>query len=475
MPIIDSRRNSDSVVDAVRSELPAEYTSTPLAQVPEKEVLNAWEKLHSEIYTNRTISQQTRDMILNIALMAQGGGGYFNRLQTVLSCLDQHPGSSMIEPPAENYGITFITRPKLCLRSSNLRNTRTMIPLDTTNNMSIAFMIRALLDTNLINANSGYSDLVKSCPLIDYQNPFLTPLCNRLTSFNGAPDIALQTMTTDGGYMSEAQTFVIGGDNLMRSGYQFSCSFSDILFSPIFAILYYWIEYIRCVTRGIMLAYPEDIDQQIINYTVSFYRFLLDPTRRYITKWAKLTGCFPTALPIGGMFNFSENQYTSSASRELGVNFIANRVEYMDYAILMDFNKLVQRYCPNINQEASGGGFHEPNSNGSQRSSLMHPNLPKSPFSNFRGLPYITSDRNGIRLEYRTVSNQAFFRDSPNNTIMQSLLCHEMHQSMGWMKNKNLVNDTHYYYTPETAEEAALSPSDVLKVFEAMKAEENRK
>lgn len=467
----DTEQDKSGVLEELRKLLPSYYKNVSLAEIPPEDILDAWNKLKQSLSSNNLIDSKTKDNILNISFLAHGSGGYVNRMQTVLSCLDQSPGSAIIEPTSENYGITFITRPRLCLRSSNLRNTRTMTALDTTNNTTVAFMIRALLDTNLINAGKSYSDLIKTSPLIDYQNPFLVPLCNTLTSFNGAPDITLATMTTDGGYMSEAQTFAIGGDNLMRSGYSITCTFRDILYSPIMAIFYYWVEYIRCVTRGIMLAYPDDIDQQIINYTVSFYRFVLDPTRRYITKWAKFTGCFPTGLPIGGMFNLSEGVFTNTASKEISVNFLCNRVEYMDYAILMDFNKLIRRYCPTINKVMGSDKEHEPDENGRHGEHIQHPNLTKSTFSNFRGLPYITSDKHGIRLEYRQVNNPIFTNNTGTDVIVKELLCHELQMQV--RHNTAFALSQADHYTPELLSQSFMANKDLVALIKKLSLPEN--
>ena len=142
-------------------------------------------------------------------------------------------------------------------------------------------------------------------------------MCNSLTSISGFPDIALQTQTTQGGYQQEAQTFAIGADDFNRATYNLSLNFKDIQHGPVSAIIYYWLEYIRCVTRGLMLAYADDIDEQRLNYTVSIYRFTLDPTRTYITDWCKCTGCFPTTLNTGSIVQVNDNEEFVRAAQQL--------------------------------------------------------------------------------------------------------------------------------------------------------------
>ena len=397
------------VLDVVREYLPESYKKSSLPNIPSKVVTQAWTDMMHALHERKDMPQSLRDRILNLAYASSGAGGYFNQVQQFMTCLDQYDMHS-IQPNTETSGITFITRPRLCLQSSNLRNNRAMTALDTLNTTSMAFGIRCLLDSNFGHANGGrYSQYCLHSPIYDPKNAFLVPCCNALVGFSGGQDIVLQTQTTEGGYQCEAQTFAIGSDNLQRGNYQLQLTFRDAQHGPITALFFYWLEYMRCVTRGIMMAYADDIDEQRLNYTVSIYRFLLDPSRRYITKYAKFTGCYPTALSIGAMFNKSAGEYFVQSASNITVPFMCNKIEYMDYAILMDFNTLVRRYCPEINWvKGKPEQEHEPDLNGYQNGELLRPNLPKEPFSNWRGLPYITSDMHGIRLEYRRVPNPVF-------------------------------------------------------------------
>lgn len=447
------------IPDFITEQLPTQYRGKELNTIPPEVLSSAWEKVQANLSTSGKLSTEAKKALIDLAYVSSGSGSYFNTMQSFLTTLDRY-GSVRIAPNIELSGLTFMTRPRLCLRSSNLRNTRTMTALDTLNTSSIAFMIRALLDTNLINGGTKLNSAVTSSPLFDHKNPFMVPLCNSLLSFSGSPNLSIEIETTDGGYMSEAQSFALGSDSLIRGNHTIDCNFRDVQGGPITAIIFYWMEYIRCVTRGIMLAYPDDIDQQVLNYTVSFYRFLLDPTGRYITKWAKYTGCFPISISIAGNFNKSAGKSFVDESSEVSVGFACNIVEYMDYAILMDFNNLVRRYCPDINK-TTAGTEHEPNDLGEQTSNLVRPNLPIDAMSNLRGLPYITSDRNGIRIEFRQVPNPVF--NDPENDFVTKLMCISMQQ--------RLKGDIAYaksqegYYTPELLKKSEqFSKLDMNKV-----------
>ena len=438
---------NNAIMQAIVPYLPNQYHNVEhLCAIPHDIMNTACEKMRNAALADDSneLSTTDKERILNIMWAASGMGGFSNQLQTFMTSLDRY-GKTNVTPVSEQVGYTFISRPRLCLQSSNIRNNRILTTLDTLNNSSMAFAIRCLLDSNFGLANDGqYRTEVATSPIFDEQNAFLVPLCNAVRGFSGSPDIDLEVTVTDGGYMSEAQSFAIGGSNLQRGNYNLTFNFQEVAYSPVMAILFYWIEYIRCVTRGSLLAYADDIDAQRLNYTVSIYRFIMDPTKRYITKYAKYTGCYPIGLPLGSVFNFGDGDVDVAASRNWSITFQCNKVEYMDYAILMDFNTLVSRYCPTINKaitktQADNSVYERNqfvqskdvehisyNDKGevSQGYQLKNPNLPIHPLTNFRGLPYIVSDKNGFRLEFRQHPSPAFGNQTV--TLADQLLFLEM-------------------------------------------------
>lgn len=314
---------------------------------------------------------------IDVMYRSGGFGGYLNQLQTFMTGIDrfQH---HIVPINSEHAGLTFITRPKLCLASSNLRQSRIMSSLDVIDTTAMTYAIRCLLDTKYCKTHFAEAS---SCPLLNANNPFMTPLVNGLTACTGWPDVVLDTETTEGGFHGEDQTYALGSNILNRSS-DLTLHFTDVQYGVIAAIFYYWIEYINNVVDGRMMAYAEDIDEQVLNYTVSIYRFLLDPSKRYITKFAKATGCFPKTHQYGAFMNFNKEEVFVQATQSFDVPFVANKIEYMDYGILMDFNILMTRWCPSI-QDA--------------------PILAPEPINNYRGLPWINTTENGIELQFRDV------------------------------------------------------------------------
>jgi hypothetical protein len=276
---------------------------------------------------------------------AAGTGSYLSQYQSLLSQFDRYGINAML-PNHEVVGYTFITRPKLNFSTTSLRQDRILSMLDTADNSSLQFAIRCYLDTRY----AKYVDnLALKCPFFNAQSPFLIPLSNNLVSVSGWPDPVLDTETTDGGFFSEDMTMVKGSDRLNRT-YDITLTFRDIQGGFIISLLWMWIHYIELVVRGDTMAYPEDIEARRINYTCSIYRMVLDPSRQFITKWSKATGCFPRSLPIGNIFNFGEKENFIHSAAQYSVPFTVNKVEIMDPIIFRDFNTIVARYAPFVKQ-----------------------------------------------------------------------------------------------------------------------------
>lgn len=304
-----------------------------------------------------------------------GAGSFVASYQTILSQIDRF-GVNLVLLNTEKAGLTFITRPKLNLTTSALRQHAVMATLDSLDGQSLPFTTRCLLDTKFATTPKTISPIAATSPFVNNELPFITPLTNCLESISGFPDFVLDTETTEGGFFSEDQTFAKGADFLNRS-YDLSLTFRDIQGGFIMSLLLYWELWIALAARGILTAYPEDIAARRYSYTCSIYRFVLDPSMRFITKWAKATGCFPKALPIGNSFNIGERESFLSSNLRFTVPFQANHIEYMDPRIFQDFNTLMSRYAPK--NYATSSRF------------VLADN---SPQSNFAGLPHIDT-KNG--------------------------------------------------------------------------------
>lgn len=319
-------------------------------------------------------------IVMDDTFTASAAGGYFNQIQNFMLGFDRYD-HTLIPANSEYSGWTFITRPRLNLSTIEIGRHREFAPINTLNPMALPFAIRCLLDTKFANSTANM-ELVAKCPWFDRRSPFNFPLCNALTDISGFPDITIETATTEGGYFCEDQTAGIGYDNLNRT-YDLQLNIRDSQGGMVCAIMYYWLMAMGKLFNGTMLAHREDIDQRRMCYTVSIYRFVLDPTKRTVTKYLKATGCFPKSLTTGGMFDVNQSEIFVTTSSKFTIPFVCNKIEINDYAILRDFNKLVRRYCPDID---------DPN---------VYKNYENTPENNFIGIPYIETDGDGIHVVFR--------------------------------------------------------------------------
>lgn len=343
--------------------------------------------------TNVTITQEMLDKfyknINKLVAVSMGQGDPSNYLQTAMSKLDRF-GTMMIPLNHEISGMTFITRPRLNFSSSSLRMHPILSTLDTWMPESVAFMIRSLLDTRISHPHSRivfpateeelkFQAIVDRSPLLNFRSPWLTPLCNCVTDISGFPDFNLETETTQGGFHSEDMTYAKGSDFLNRST-ELSVGFRDIQGGIVMAIIYYWTLYMALQCKGEVMAYPDDIYEQRLNYDVAIYRFMFDPSREVITKWAKATGCYPKSVPIGSAFNINQGEIYVSSTAKFTVPFVVNKVEYMDPSILKDFNALARRYWPEI----SNAKYTSANTTD----------------DNFLGLPFVVATDRGLEMRF---------------------------------------------------------------------------
>lgn len=334
--------------------------------------------------------------------------------QTFLSGFDRF-GVNPVMPSNEVVGLTFITRPKLCLATSNLKQDRVMAMMNTMDPYRLEFSIRSYLDFKFAK-NPKFKALTQYSPFINSESPFIVPLTNSLRSVGGHPDFYLDTETTQGGFYGEDQTIATGSDFNMRS-YDFSLTFRDIQSGYVLSLFLFWVRYIALVRRGQMIAYLEDIWAQRLNYTCSIYRLVLDPAKRVVTKWSKATGCYPKSVPLGAIFDYGEGDSYVNSSKEITIPFqVSGAVEYMDPIILQEFNMLIQRWNgqdPSLTSGADDGtDITKPNAAGRVRA-------PVSPFANFCGIPYIDVTNGSNALNFWCLPEE--LEDPIENTLKQMM------------------------------------------------------
>lgn len=384
-------------------------------------------------FANSDIIKHLIAKTIDAASHYSGYGGSTNTLQNFLLRIDRY-GNGLVPTNSMYRGFTFITRPRLNLTGANLHQHSLMNTLYTANERSVAFMIRALLDTRLANGEPlllgslppsetitdevlEFSEAARKSPLFDVHNPFFTPLMNGLVGISGFPDLTLQTESTQGDFHGGDFTYAKGSD-LMNRTEELSLEFRDIGGSIILSCMYYWCMAIALLAKGVMLAYPDDIYERRLNYTVSIYRFITDRTGTQVQWWAKATGCFPKSVPVGALFNISQGESLVASARNFTIPFVANNFEVNDVGTLFDFNALMRRYQPDITNE----------------NEFISVTNGCDPEHSFNSLPYLVTDSTGIRLDWRT-SAEYLTEDyviQNGKVIYQPQVAIE--EEMGWAK-----------------------------------------
>lgn len=324
-----------------------------------------------------TTQQKLLDAIVQLNAVNSGRGSYSSVAQTVLSQHDRY-GLAPVQINAEHVGLTFFTCPRLNFTTQSIRQDRVLAMLDTLDPNSYMFSIRAYLDRVFSKSGAGMSAATIS-PFFNSQSPFNVPMGNLLAGISGWPDFNVEVETTESGYYAEDMTTARGNDWGRRT-YNLMCTFREWQGGYLMAMFYYWLTAMSLQMDGAIVAYPDDREANRLNYTISIYRFILDPSMTTIVKWAKATGCFPTSLPIGDNFNYGVGDSFIHTSQQFSVPFVANNIRYMDPAHLNAFNQLVLRYCPSI-------------------ASYTKVPISAGPSGNFTGIPYIdlTTGQNELK------------------------------------------------------------------------------
>lgn len=389
---------------------------------------------------SESLIDQLKQAATESTFRSSGAGSFYSTWQTVTSRIDRL-GYNPTPPNHEVAGLTFITRPKLNLTTTSLRQDPTMSTMASVDPLSFPFSIRCYLDSKFAQWDK-ISGIASLSPFVNSDVPFIVPLTNCLQSITGFPSFDIDTETSNGGWFGEDQTIAKGSDMNMRT-YELNATFRDFQGGYIMAMFLYWARYIALVTKGITVAYPEDIIARRLNYTCSIYRFVLDPSRRFITKWAKATGCFPKSVPIGSAFDIPGRENYIHATQEITIPFVANTIEMMDPRIFADFNVLAAKW-------AGDPGTRSVSSDGTVKYSNGRVATSMDGSSNFCGIPFInTAAGGGNELMFLAQPEEL---EDPAATIMNQIRQSVDQQvaAMNGSVNPSL-SDTVYYTTPSTS------------------------
>lgn len=258
---------------------------------------------------------------------------------------------------ADQHGLTFFTKPRLNLSYDNVRVDRVLLPYMADDKKSPFRALRNYLDPDAalgrqVDGTTG--DTIIS-DLVDPHNPFIALLTNNLISISGWPDVTVDTYTSKEGIQREAWSMI---DGMARNYTVFpvTANLRNIVGDPITLLFHAWVTYGSNVKLGKMVPYPDSIIEREIDYQTRIYRFVLDPTRKYIRKFASSIG-FPTASPLGAAFNYTSDTPYNRESDQISIPFQCAGFDVMDPIILEEFNLIVEDFNPRM-ADGSRERFH---------------------------------------------------------------------------------------------------------------------
>lgn len=264
-----------------------------------------------------------------------------------------------ISAPRDNQGINFWTRPNLNLSEGNLVAKRVLSILATGEEYSIQRLARALLDPranwceDMPAGAKRHNVSPISTPLVDRHNPFIPMFTNHVLSLTGWKDIDMDSYTSPEGKSRQTYSQIDSVAEILNS-FTLTANFRNVTGDPITLLILVWLYYSGWVYRGDLLPYPESMVENEIDYQTRIYRFVLDPTRRFIQKFACTGIAYPTAISIGAAMNFNSEKPYSDENAQLTIPFQCTGAMYNDPIIIYWFNKTVYNFCDALRKSVGG-------------------------------------------------------------------------------------------------------------------------
>lgn len=235
------------------------------------------------------------------------------------------------------YGLTFFTRPRMNMRTLNLRHAREFTHLLSSNPVSIPRAIRAMLDTESYKYDHG-------SPLVDEFQAFIPILSNQLISMGGWPDLEAPSFTSKPGAYREEFGHV---DGIVRnySAYDITANFRNLTGDPITTLFLVWLHYMSLVFTGTLIPHMDSIIENEIDYNTRIYRLILDPSKRFVQKIACCGAAYPLNCPIGNAMNYEQDTPINRGNDQISIRFRCFGAMYNDPITVTEFNQtVIQQY-----------------------------------------------------------------------------------------------------------------------------------
>jgi hypothetical protein len=292
------------------------------------------------ISTNRNYEKLLTEATLNTGTM-NPSSVYWSTAHGVNLTSTQTP----TQVAKEHSGYTFFVKPTMNLSYDNVRNSRLLIPIATSQDPSWMSMWRCYLDSF---AHMGYGmQPTISSKLVNPKSPFISILSNELVSINGFPDRVIDIFQTQEGRHREA-TIMADGIYDISNVYSLNATFKLLPGNPILYGFCNWLCYMALVHEGIVNPYYTNDVQNRLDYTTSIFRIMVDETKQRVVRFGRTGYAIPTNCPEGAAYNYEANSPFSSASSQIDIQFTCCGWVTNDVGYILDFNRLQLKFNPRL-------------------------------------------------------------------------------------------------------------------------------
>ena len=281
-----------------------------------------------------------------------GRGSSRDTLTNIFTGFNHRMAPLYVPKNVDNVGFTFFTRPDCNFNLANMSSSRKLLEVQRAGRGSQSAAIIGMLDPLnewlALDKKTRYlgGPFAREVQF-DNRCAFIPMLSNLLTSLTGFPDSTLDVWTSEEGLIREQVTYA---DSIyeVNNAFTLSAQFRNIDGDPITTYLNFMIDYISNVRRGTYVPRAENMFQRVVDYQSRVYRFVMDPTKRYIRKFGIANAVFPVTDGMGAAMNVSGNNPIITDTDQISVQYQAVGAYYSDPIIIQEFNDVVCIFNPDM-------------------------------------------------------------------------------------------------------------------------------
>lgn len=261
-------------------------------------------------------------------VIEEGESSYYNSMPHIYTDFLRYYHIYPDEEASGFYEYVFIVRPDLNIISDEtllLNNVDSTIGSDPVfnwlNQDSPGLLLQLCNSAYKVSGNRGRT------------HDFLSFLVGRTESYS-VSDYSLSSY--EDSQVFTGYKFVYPGNALSsQSGVSFSLSFRDDKDIHITKMFYAWCYYIDGLLRGNFAPKSKYIGTKVADYMTSVYYIVCGPDASEILFWQKITGAFPTSVPLNIL---SMNAGGGFEAPKVDIPFSGAAVESLNPMILTEFN-----------------------------------------------------------------------------------------------------------------------------------------